>query len=44
VARLTPTEERPKHGEVFGESIAVRRFNCRARRSGQKLTVMVGRR
>jgi hypothetical protein len=44
VARLTLAEERPKRGEVFEESIVVRRGNRRVRRGGRKLTVMAGRR
>jgi hypothetical protein len=43
VARATPAEERPKRGEVFGESIAMRRGNYRVRRGNQKITVMAGR-
>jgi hypothetical protein len=44
VARPTPTEKRPKHGEVFRESIVVRRGNHRTRRRGGGLPETAARR
>jgi hypothetical protein len=43
VAQPTLAEEGPKCCKVFGESIAARRGNHRARRGGWKLTAMGGR-
>jgi hypothetical protein len=44
VARPTPVKDKPKCGDVFEDSIAVRRGNRWARRGSWKLTIMAGRR